>query len=54
MGMGILSCKTPGMVVREIWVYLLTYNQIRSMVVQSVLLLDILPRRIARMDIIEK
>ncbi|MCP4876472.1 MAG: hypothetical protein GY896_13510 [Gammaproteobacteria bacterium] len=49
-----MSCKTPGMVVREIWTYLLAYNLNRSMVVQSVLLLDLLPRRIARMDSIEK
>ena len=47
MGMGILSCKTPDMVVREIWVYLLAYNLIRFMMVQSALLYDILPRRIS-------
>jgi hypothetical protein len=47
MGMGVLSCKTPDMVVREIWVYLLAYNLIRFMMVQSALLFDILPRRIS-------
>ncbi len=47
MGMGILSCKTPDMVIREIWVYLLSYNLIRFMMVQSALWFDILPRRIS-------
>lgn len=47
MGMGILSCKTPDMVVKEIWTNLLAYNLIRFMMVQSALLLDILPRSIS-------
>ena len=47
MGMGILSCKTPDMVVKEIWIYLLAYNLIRFMMIQSALLYDILPRNIS-------
>ncbi len=35
MGMDILSCKTPEMVVKEIWIHLLAYNLIRLMMVQS-------------------
>jgi len=44
MGMNILSCKTPDMAIKEIWVYLLAYNLIRLMMVQSALLVDITPR----------
>jgi hypothetical protein len=47
MGMEVLSCKTPDMVVKEIWIYLLAYNLIRLMMVQSALLADINPRQIS-------
>jgi hypothetical protein len=47
MGMNILSCKTPEMAIKEIWVYLLAYNLIRLMMAQSALLADIKPRRIS-------
>ena len=47
MGMNILSCKTPEMVLKEIWVYLLAYNLIRLMMTQSALLADITPRSIS-------
>ncbi|MBN4053951.1 IS4 family transposase [Haliea sp. AH-315-K21] len=47
MGMNILSCKTPEMIVKEIWVYLLAYNLIRLMMAQSVLLAGITPREIS-------
>lgn len=47
MGMNILSCKTPGMALKEIWVYLLAYNLIRLMMTQSALLADITPRSIS-------
>lgn len=47
MGMNILSCKTPDMTVKEIWVYLLAYNLIRLMMAQSALLADIKPRNIS-------
>ena len=47
MGMSVLSCKTPEMAVKEIWVYLLAYNLIRLMMAQSALLADIKPRNIS-------
>ena len=47
MGMNILSCKTPDMAIKEIWVYLLAYNLIRLMMAQSALLADITPRSIS-------
>ena len=47
MGLGILSCKTPEMAQKEIWVYLLAYNLIRLMMAQSALLADIAPRTIS-------
>lgn len=47
MGMNILSCKTPDMVIKEIWVYLLAYNLIRLLMAQSALLADIIPRNIS-------
>jgi len=47
MGMNVLSCKTPQMAIKEIWVYLLAYNMIRLMMAQSALLADIEPRRIS-------
>jgi hypothetical protein len=47
MGMNVLSCKTPDMAVKEIWVYLLAYNLIRLMMAQSALLADIRPRNIS-------
>lgn len=47
MGMDILSCKTPDMVRKEIWVHLLAYNLIRLMMAQSALIADIAPRNIS-------
>ncbi len=44
LGMNILSCKSPDMVEKEIWVYLLAYNLIRWVMVQSALLADVKPR----------
>lgn len=44
MGMNILSCKTPDMAIKEIWVYLLAYNLIRLLMAQSAVLADINPR----------
>jgi hypothetical protein len=37
LGMEMLSCKTPAMTQKEIWVYLLVYNLIRLMMAHSVL-----------------
>jgi hypothetical protein len=47
MSMGILRSKTPAMVKKEIWVYLLAYNLIRLMMAQSAELADIAPRTIS-------
>jgi len=47
LGMDILSCKTPDMVIKEIWVYLLAYNLIRLLMAQAALLGDKLPRQIS-------
>lgn len=47
LGMEILSCRTPEMVEKEIWVYLLAYNLIRVFMAQAALLSDILPRQLS-------
>lgn len=47
MGMNILSCKSPDMALKEIWVYFLAYNLIRLVMAQSALLADISPRQIS-------
>jgi len=44
LGMETLSCKTPHMGEKEMWVYLLAYNLIRLIMLQSALLADVLPR----------
>ena len=45
--MNVLSCKSPAMVIKEVWVYLLAYNLIRLLMAQSAQLLDILPRQLS-------
>jgi hypothetical protein len=47
MGMNILSCKTPEMALKEIWVYLLAYNLIRLLMVQSADISDTMPRSLS-------
>jgi hypothetical protein len=47
LGMEILSCRSPKMVEKEIWVYLLAYNLIRLLIAQAALLADILPRQLS-------
>lgn len=47
LGMEMLSCKTPVMAEKEIWVYLLAYNLIRLVMAQAALLADRLPREIS-------
>lgn len=34
LGMDVLSCRTPSMIEKEIWVYLLAYNLIRVLMAQ--------------------
>lgn len=47
LGMETLSCKTPEMIEKEMWVYFLAYNLIRLLMAQSALLADILPRQLS-------
>jgi hypothetical protein len=47
MGMNVLSCKTPEMVLKEIWVHLLAYNLLRLLMVQSANATGIRPREIS-------
>ena len=47
LGMETLSCKTPDMAEKEMWVYLLAYNLIRLLMAQSALLSDVQPRQLS-------
>ncbi len=47
LGMERLSCQTPAMAIKEIWVYLLAYNLIRLMMAQAAMLADRLPRQLS-------
>lgn len=47
MGMERLSCKTPEMIEKEIWVYFLAYNLIRLLMAQSAVISERLPQQIS-------
>lgn len=47
LGMETLSCRTPAMAEKEIWVYLLAYNLIRVLMAQAALLADLIPRQLS-------
>ena len=47
LGMDILSCKTPEMVEKEMWVYFLAYNLIRLVMAEAALQADLLPRKLS-------
>jgi len=47
LGMECLSCKTPTMAQKEIWVYLLAYNLIRLMMAQAATLAECSPRTLS-------
>ena len=47
MGMNILSCKTPEMILKEIWTHLLAYNLIRLMMLEAALVTGIRAREIS-------
>jgi hypothetical protein len=47
LGMGVLSCKTPEMIHKEIAVYLLAYNLLRYLMLQAALLANIQPRQLS-------
>jgi hypothetical protein len=47
LGMETLSCKTPEMAIKELWIYMLAYNLIRLLMAQSAFLADCLPRTLS-------
>lgn len=47
LGMERLSCRTPEMALKEIWVYVLAYNLIRLMMAHAATLTHCLPRQIS-------
>ena len=47
LGMEHLSCQTPAMVEKEIWVYVLAYNVIRLMMADAARLKNLLPRQLS-------
>ena len=47
MGLRSLSCKTPQMVMKELWIYFLAYNLIRSIMLASAYQCSLLPREIS-------
>lgn len=46
-GLEVLSCKTPQMSEKELWVYLLAYNLIRLLMVQAALHAGVHPRQLS-------
>jgi hypothetical protein len=47
LGLQVLSCKTPQMVQKELWVYLLGYNLIRMLLAQAAHQAGVLPRQLS-------
>jgi hypothetical protein len=47
LGMDVLTCKTPEMLERELWVYLLGYNLVRQVQVQTALAQRRQPRQLS-------
>ena len=47
LGMATLSCLTPAMALKELWVYLLAYNLIRLMMAHAAVLAARLPRELS-------
>lgn len=47
LGMERLSCQSPAMAIKEVWVYVLAYNLIRLMMAQAALLAQRLPRELS-------
>ncbi len=47
LGMGRLACKTPAMVEKELWVYLLAYNLIRLLMAEAASQAAVLPRQLS-------
>jgi hypothetical protein len=47
LGVELVRRKTPATAIKELWVYLLAYNLIRSMTAQAALLADQIPRQLS-------
>jgi len=47
LGMETLSCKTPDMIEKEIWIYLLAHNLIRLTMAEAATISDVLPRQLS-------
>ena len=47
LGLKYFSCKTPKMVIKEMWVYFLAYNLIRSIMLESAIYTRLLPRQLS-------
>jgi hypothetical protein len=47
LGVGVLRCCTPQMVVKELWVHLLAYNLIRLLMAQAAALSNLEPRQLS-------
>ena len=47
LGLKSFTCKTPEMVLKEMWVYFLAYNLIRSIMLESAIYNKIFPRQIS-------
>ena len=47
MGMETLSCQSPDMIEKETWIYMLAYNLIRMIMLESALLCDVIPRQLS-------
>lgn len=47
MGMDILSCKSPAMIHKEIWMYFWAYNLVRQTMAKAAILGDVLPRQLS-------
>ena len=47
LGVDVLRCRTPQMVVKELWVHLLAYNLIRLLIAQAAAASDVEPRQLS-------
>jgi hypothetical protein len=47
MGMDILACKTPEMITKELWTYILAYNLVRQLISKSAAKHSLEPRQIS-------
>jgi len=47
MGMDILRCKTPAMVRKELWMHLLAYNLVRTLMAEAATAAEVPPRQLS-------